>query len=356
MEKIGILTLYHVRNLGACLQAYAMKEIIKSLNKDPVFLKGYDLDFSWRLLKGDIGSFRIKNLIFQIFKEYKFRRFFNQFNELPIKDSMKCQAIIIGSDSVWKAKYDDMYMPSCFFGDIDHSNISAYAPSTGGSYAESDYNTIQLKVLNKLNIVGVRDENTSLFYQQITGRTASIVADPTLLYDWNKFIENIKKISTPKSILKDDYILVYGGFSPEVSFAIRKLGEKKGLKILNVGIFNKCFKNTKAVSPEEFLYYVKHAKFVITSMFHGVMISISLSKEFRYISMDKNRDIKLSTTLKKLGLSNFLIDRNTFISNPRIEEQIDYDDVKKCLDLFRKESLYILKEALEGDKNDFNNN
>ena len=305
MDKIGVLTLYHVRNIGACLQAYAMKQIMYSLNREAVFIKGYDWKFAYQLFKGDLGNLRPWNICFQFFRECKFRKFFKNFEEIEIKDIQQCKTIIIGSDSVWIAKYGDSLMPSCYFGKLEHPRVHAYAPSVGGNYSLQDYSNAQLKYLNKFGIVGVRDDNTKKFYVWFTQEKSGIVAVPTLLYDWNELIDMSSK---PRSLPKGEYILVYGGFSPEMTKKIKKIGEKQHIKVVNVGIYNRRFDNSIAVSPIEFLHFVKNAKFIITSMFHGVMISIALLKEFRYVSMDKNRDIKLKTTLEKLGLLDNMID------------------------------------------------
>ncbi|MDD3414645.1 MAG: polysaccharide pyruvyl transferase family protein [Lachnospiraceae bacterium] len=343
MSKVGILTLYHVRNIGACLQAYAMKEKLEAQGNDVFFIKGYDTKFAFQLLKGDVGSVRPWSIPFLLKRELKFQKFFSSFNEASLIESCEFDSIIIGSDSVWIAKYADGFMPECFFGRIDNTNIFSYAPSVGGKYDLSVYGRSQLKALEKLKCITVRDEVTKSFINDAIGKKAELVADPTLLFDWNKFIEDT---AVPHKIPNKDYILVYGGFDPKLTNAISLYGKRNNLQIVNVGIYNRRFKNCIAVSPIEFLHFVKKANYVITSMFHGVMLSLAFNKEFRYIAMDPNRDIKLSTILKKLYLENVTIEKNNFDENYDWKYKIDYEEVKPLLNEFRKHSNEILKTMI----------
>lgn len=346
MKKVGVLTLYHVRNIGACLQAYAMREAIKLLGAKPYFIKGYDNSFAFQLFKGDTGNIRPWNIPFIIRKELKFRTFFREFPQIAMDEANRLDSIIIGSDSVWISKYQQAFMPSCYFGKINNKTVYAYAPSVGGAFDLDDYNKEQLEALNNLKAITVRDKKTQQFVTNVTKKEASLVADPTLLFDWNILLSQVKK---PRGIPKEDYIFVYGGFNKEMTRKIEEYGNKNGLCVINVGIYNRQFKNSIAVSPYEFLHYMNDAKFVVTSMFHGVMIAISLNKEYRFISMDPNRNIKLSSTLEKLNLKNTILSKEQFMNDYIWDGHINYAMVNGCLSEYRSYSLDKLKRYVNGD-------
>ena len=126
------------------------------------------------------------------------------------------------------------------------------------------------------------------------------------------------------------------------------VGIRNHVRVINVGIYNRRFDNSIPVSPEEFLNYVKYSKYIITSMFHGVMISIALSKQFRYISMDENRDIKLSTTMKLLGLERYEVNRDVFTEKYNWGDIIDYYSVNKRLSELRTSSIKLLNKMIGG--------
>ena len=86
----------------------------------------------------------------------------------------------------------------------------------------------------------------------------------------------------------------------------------------------------------EWLGLIKNAKCVATSMFHGLMVSISFNKEvkFNQVAYVKNR---LQTLLKLLEIEENVSDFGL---------SIDYSIVNKKLDDLREISIEALKEVL----------
>ena len=340
---IGVLTLYKVRNLGACLQATAMKLLIEGYGHHVKFLKGYDSDFAKQLLKNDTGDVRPWNIPFLIQKEIKFRKCFKTFSEAELYESDKMDGVIIGSDSLWVADYGKDPMPTAFFGDVNCDVICSYAPSVGGKYDLSKYFSEQLDALSKLKCTTVRDSVSQKFFRDVTGKDCAFVIDPTLLCDWNDYLKQLEKAD-----YKKDYILVYGGFDKRTTEAIKQFALREHIEVINVGSFNRHFRKNVAVSPDEFVRYIKNAKYVITSMFHGVMLSIALGKEFRYVSADPNRDIKISTTIEKLDLNSVMLKRENILKSPNIfNDKINYSKTNKLLEGLRTSSRSELEKMLE---------
>lgn len=300
-KKIGIITLVHVRNIGAVLQAYAMREKLTALGCEVHFIKGYDFKSSLVFLKGDMGRIRPWNIKFLIDKNQKFKQAFKKFTEKKLSeiDLSQYDAVILGSDSIWIPKNGNMQMDDTFFGNVECKLLSSYAASSGGNEDLSLYSANQIESLKNLDIITVRDIYAQKLVREATGREASIVLDPTLLIDWEPVIS---KETTGKVPIREPYLLVYGGVSKAVADEIKNFAEKKQLKVVNIGTYNRHFHTNVAVSPFEYLLYIKYASYIVTSMFHGVMLSLSMHKRFRYISMDPNRDRKISTGMEMLGL------------------------------------------------------
>lgn len=348
-SKVGIITLYKVRNIGACLQAYAMMNILNSLGMEAEFIICYGKEMAKQLFYGDMGTIRPWNIVFQISKELKFRSFFRIFKECHANELKEngIDRIIVGSDSVWISHYGMCFMPDIFFGDIGCDRLYSYATSVGGEYSLSTYNNMQIESLKKFKQITVRDYQTKCFVKEITGQDVPIVVDPTLLYDWDKFIRKTKK---PKNIdLYGKYILVYGGITKDYINAVKQYAEKNKLKIINVGLYNRRFKKNIAVSPDEFLHYVYNAEMIITSMFHGVMLSIALRKNFRFLSLSKDRTVKLETIMSMLDLGENQIVTNVAQLNNLsfMNKNIEYDSVYKKLLVYRAESMNYIKSFLK---------
>lgn len=321
--KIGIVTLCRVRNYGACLQAYAMKQILESKGHEVRFVEAYDSEFARELLHNDLGKIRLWYIPYLTHKEIKYRIFFNNFPKLCLNRIDELECILLGSDSIWDENYGKLTTPSTFFGKLDHSNISSYAPSVGGAYDMSKYTEAQIEGLKNIKHITVRDETTARFVEEAIGGKAEIVVDPTLLINWKPILDVSVKNRSAKY---GDYLLLYGGFDLEMIHAVKEYAAWSCLQVVNIGGFNWRFKNNPVVDPLEFADMIRHAKFVLTSMFHGVMMSIALDKDFRYIAIDSQRSIKIATTLKQLDLEECIVSKDDFLANP--VESCRYD-IKK---------------------------
>jgi hypothetical protein len=105
-----------------------------------------------------------------------------------------------------------------------------------------------------------------------------------------------------------------------------------------------CDKNVIAISPFEFLGYCKKAFEVITSMFHGVLISIKLGKQFAIV-VDPYRINKLATILNKLRLNNRVVKENNF--EEIMQKIINYDDVKIIISNEKNKSEQFIHSAIK---------
>lgn len=327
-KKIGIVTLVHVHNIGAVLQAYSTKIQLEILGYEVINLMPYGIKEALTFFKGDIGSLRPYTWRFNFERCIKFEESFRLFDEKKLEkaDLREYSSIILGSDSIWMPKYGKQEMPAEFFGNIRFSNIYSYAASSGGIIDSALYSEKQKNALKKIKKITVRDEHTKKLIKNLIGSDADIVLDPTLLVDWNTEISKLT-LFRPKEI-GHPYLLVYGGMSEKMIVGIKKLALKKHLRIINLAPYCKAFEYNIAVSPIEFLFFIQNAELVITSMFHGVMLSMGFRKNFIYFSSDSNRSKKLSTTMNSLGFNNddWIWDDQTELSIDGTNYPVDFEN------------------------------
>lgn len=349
MRQVGIVTLFKVHNLGAVLQAYAMKTAIENLGYKPIFINSYDKKFSMALFRGDMKGLSRIYTIPHFFKKYKkFRNCFSLFKTIDSVDDdiRNMHAIVLGSDSIWTPSYANIPTPPTFFGgEINNKHIFTYAVSSGGIEDINLYSKYQLQHLQKLQSISVRDNTTKNFIINAIGHDSIVVPDPTLLVDWKRQ-ESIQPISC--NLPQDRYILVYG-CSRINACAIKRFAKKNGYKkIINIGPFSlkyPLFAENLAVSPLEFVEYIRNADLVFSGMFHGVMMSIALKKDFYYMSIDENRDKKLSTTLEILGMKDRVIHQPC--EWPANFTCCKYDMIQNGLSKFRRQGMEFIQENLE---------
>ena len=93
---------------------------------------------------------------------------------------------------------------------------------------------------------------------------------------------------------------------------------------------------------EEFLSLVKHAEYVVTNSFHGLMFSVQFKKQFAVFSRETG-DSKIAEALELFGLEESLLTHNT----EKVISVKDYDKVHSNIADAREQSLDFLKKALE---------
>ena len=229
---------------------------------------------------------------------------------------------IYGSDEIWNLQNHYYGYNPHFFGSNNNTIKISYAASFGKSKFEliDKFQKQELnKLLNKFTNISVRDENSSNIVKHLIGYEPQIVLDPIFLSDLpileNKelFDENIKK----------DFAIIYGDyFSEYQKKIILDFCKKRNLELISVSYYSKWVKkNYINIDPTVFFQLFKNSKFVFTSMFHGIMFSIKLKKQF-YYSVDPIRYNKISFIINELRLNSREI--NEF---NKLDNEINYNEI-----------------------------
>lgn len=293
--KIAIFTLPLIDNFGGVLQNFAMQKSLRALGHDV-----YTLDTCYRYSLRKYISTTLILSIFQplgIFKNWKKplrpykgyirEKHFGKFIEKNIKTidvkslsesiitDNSIDTIIVGSDQVWRPKYNkpdscsNLYNAYLDFAeDINGLKRIAYAASFGvDSWEYSAEETHKCKqLLSKFNAVSVREKSgISLCSEYLKHTGTEWVPDPTLLLsaaDYRQLFNNKSKTCEP-------YLLAYILDGNDEIYDILK-GEayKKGLKLNIV--------HTGEVSPSVWLELIDNATAVVTDSFHCTVFSLIL--------------------------------------------------------------------------------
>lgn len=329
--KIGILTYWSVANYGAWTQAYALNKILsKMFPKDKIEHIAYLEESHWNAyyLNDNKGH----------------NCFQYNWNEIPHSkeltedniDSYVCDILITGSDSIWEEINSGVYNSDWHLVGLGFKNckkLISYAASSGSITKKNKISYKMEKGLNKYDSISVRDENTWELVKNLTGRNASIVLDPSLLWDFHND-ENVKK-----PIYKH-YIAVYGSqWSEEFIKNACEFAHENDYQLISIGFINEwCDINYKRLELRafEWLGMIKHADYVFTSTFHGLMLSLAFKRQLKFCQVDyvKNRS---QTLIEKLELEDKIY---TF------DAKIDYKKVDVMLKKMRGESISWLKAAI----------
>lgn len=380
MDKIGVVTFFNNYNYGSVLQCYALQQILKRNNIQPVVLNQVEGGVKWKIKK----SYRILNLIISTFKyhdrlkdAYKylfeskrscnylsnetiesFNRFVNEkinsmdvsFDEL--KNSNDFIGYISGSDQVWNTS-SYFLNPFMFLQFATNKKKYSYAASFGSDNYPEWYENKLKKYLKQYAHISVREEKAIAILKKF-GIKSDLHIDPTLLLTDSEW----RSISQP--INEEQYLLLYflNEPSPLAICHINNLIQKNKGKIKKIIALPYEFSSFKDlimdvqylnVSPEQFLSAVDNAYCVCTDSFHGAVFSTIFKKNFysyyRSYAHNSTQNNRIETLLSKFNLVSQLVQskENFNLAN--------FKETEKIISNGRRDSFKYLTSIIGEMKN-----
>ena len=339
---ISILTLYGANNVGAFLQAFSLQQVLGEICKDSniCFVRFPSAEQS-KMKKAFhyFKSLKFSKLYFKYKTSKKYGSIIKMLNidEELFSESRKYDTVVVGSDEVWNIKSNTfIHRPQYYAQNLSADNIISYAPSAGNSqikdFAEAGID------FSGFDNLSARDETTAAIVQKINGRIPPIVCDPTLL------IESFDSYIHP--VEEKNYILVYSYELDKKSInEIKNYARSHNKKLISVGVYNGwCDKNIVA-DPFEFLSWLASADQVITSTFHGTVLSVKLHKQAAVYAHTSN---KIKGFLKQMSLDTINVSTGNNLSEV-LENPIPYDQVEVKIKEIRDSSMKYLRGALKNE-------
>jgi len=387
MRKIGCVIAYRSghNNYGTALQAYAMLKKMRELGFECEIIHYVKRLSLWQKAaysanairageaKKIYGSLR-NRLLLRILPDYaantekrtnavdayKRRYLTPLFREYVGYDDL-CEgarsyaAVVVGSDQVWTP----LSLPNRFFNllfvDDDIPKI-AYASSFGVSEIPSFQRKATGAYLKRFESIGVRELRGKEIVENLSGKTAKVVADPALLLSREEWEAEIAASAVDT---QRPYIFCYFlGDDPDARRAALDLKAKTGYPIVAIRHMDKYVGEDEhfgdeapyAVDPNDFVKYIANARYVCTDSFHCMAFSILFHRRFmvfyRFARNDRTgRNSRIDSLLHLLGIGSERIWQGSGIAG--IDVPVDYDEVDAGLEKLRTDSMNFLRHALE---------
>lgn len=366
--KVAVITRHAISNYGSLLQTIAIQCVIEQLGHSCEIINYIRDDESYlhreRTLlarKPEWNNNLIKRFVYLVLRqpesiaagirfekaqrEYlKLTKKYNTLQQL-IDDKPLADLYMTGSDQVWgpmeNGSYDSSYCLS--FTGIEDKRI-AYAASFGRIEMTVELEEYFQKWLRRYGHITVREDSAVEILKGMDIEAFQVI-DPTLLLDssfWEKYTKKIKH---------KKYVLVYQLHNDmRVGSYADKVAKAMGLPLIRVSAsFHQISREGKFVwCPEigEFLSFIKNAECVITDSFHGTAFAINFNTPFVEVLPNNNTGTRNVSILKLTGLTNQILANDLDIEIAL--KKLDFTEANKILAEKRLESLYILKEMLEG--------
>lgn len=296
--KVLIITQPLLDNYGCFLQNYALQQVLKKNNHIPVT---YDFVYPRSPIWIYILSWMKTILYFFIpGKKRAFAKLKQKTKRLPLWDTFikeridvtkrmdhyskkivernDYDAIIVGSDQVWRPRYnwyfEDMFLK--FAKDVFVKKI-AYAASFGAEIWEysQDQTNLCSDLIKNFDAVSVREEKGVFFCRKYLNAEATWVLDPTLLLEKKDYMKLCENVPVAGSIYLAAYVL---DMDDSVRIMCESIAKEKKLVLKIFSAEQKA-----SLSVPEWLAMFRDASYVVTDSFHGAVFSIIFGKEFKCI-------------------------------------------------------------------------
>ncbi len=363
MNKIGTIS-YNIycnfTNYGSALQSWALHQAIKKTGNNPVLvdycpdvladkdpLNPYgnmwdQSEESKRMVKLSLPSVRINYEKFDRFYHEEFNRTSRKYTSKSFNEITRegIERFVCGSDTIFcpdEFGIDDGYYANY---DVMRGNSVSYAASFGDPhFTDETYKLLNQRILD-FKALGIRENLMVPYLKEHTDVPVQRVIDPTLLLNAEEY-EPI--IANPQ--LEDKYILLYSRrYSPKMEEYAERLAKEKGLRIVDISLravnAEKGHIMRYDAGVEEFLSLVKHAEFIVTNSFHGMIFSVQFRRPFVIFSREQC-DNKIEEILSLFGLSDRIL-----IEGTEQFKTIEYDEVHRRIGIARNDSFGFLKMEL----------
>ncbi len=295
MKKIGILTFHKPINYGAFLQAFSLtgrlqKEFPDAKVEIVDYIAKRERRKIWRKILSDVKHVSVLEALRYIKRIGAFRRSYpclplserSAFHDdLPflysyIEENYDC--LVIGSDAIFNWLQNEY--PTAFIMDYDLKiPVFYYAASVHGLpfYEEPQERIEQCgRTFEKSAFIGVRDQSSADFVRYCNPSAEPVhCCDPTFFIDQEKISAMVQPSQIEKKgISFDEKYIVF--MIPD-SQLTKQVAEKYRGKYRIISVFQRsayadCY--LYDLTPFEWAYVLKRAEAVITSFFHGTLLSL----------------------------------------------------------------------------------
>lgn len=363
-RRVGVMTLPLNANYGGNLQAFALMQALRKLGHAPLFInrrhpKGEDappVDTLGPLAGTGIGLPKgLPNAAFtDRWLQPMTRRFFSSADLAANAGRLELDAIITGSDQVWRPRYAKSVLTDLFFGFLPEDSPVrriSYAPSFGAETWEyKDRQTREAaRLVKRFAAVSVREDTAVDLCRTHFGVAAQHVLDPTLLLepaDYAPVIAEAQIAPAPGRVTT--YIF-------DVDAAKLRL-----IADLAAALGTSACTTSGAAFPEAlpgaaedrsvqgWVASLAAAGFVVTDSFHGVAFSILFNRPFIAFGHPGRGMARFRSILKLFGLEDRLVVGDAAITAAAALRPIDWDAVNARLAALRAESFRFLQDGVTG--------
>ncbi|MDR0883323.1 MAG: Coenzyme F420 hydrogenase/dehydrogenase, beta subunit C-terminal domain [Oscillospiraceae bacterium] len=351
---VGVVGWWYGQNYGSMLTYYGLHQALTSMGYSVLMLHealGYN---AWRVQwPEDIAPMRFAKAHYDTTPQCHYTELY-QYNT-------QCDNFICGSDQLWNPSIGRVN-GDCFldFVDADKKRI-AYATSFGQktiTEKKAAFFQRYRSELQAFDAVSVREDFGVQVVREHFGVEAAQVIDPVFLLETKEYAALAQKAPNKE---RGKYLFAFILDPTEEKHArIKEIAAKLGLEKIIVTtdaapnlqpkcheVFGDCTVIDQ-IAPENFLYHMKNAQYVVTDSFHGTCFSTIFNKNFSVFFNTKRGADRFVYLTNWLGLAGRRIDGVPF---EKVNlDPIDYTAANETIRTDRARCRAWLKAAIDAPK------
>ncbi len=308
---VGILTFHRGPNYGGYLQAWHLRQAVRSLGHQAEIIN-YQNETLRRSEKPILHNFHPATLrhAFRVWRKSKpFHTLVNSFSPDPFTSDPeqvhwnRFDTVIVGSDVVWDYQTPHFGHDPCYFAahpSQQKTRFISYAASCGPARPESGIPDWVTRGLQRFDSIAVRDQTTRNLVHQTCNMEPTLVVDPTWLND----------DPAPKRSIAPTkpYILVYGNALNATRAAeLRAYARSRGLLLVGAAsAWKYCDITLNGFDPFQWVALFQKAQAVVTATLHGLLYTIKAGKPLLMVALPAAAN-KSRTVLERLNAHNRII-------------------------------------------------
>ena len=373
-KKVGLITFYG-NNYGGCLQAYAIQKTIQDIGYEPRILQVciplnrsiFDKCLALcRVFMNPIAFFRRRKYIKEychneIFRSQAFDHYRSEFLNFDksftlstnnLKGAENYTTFVCGSDQIWNPNLYGVHPIWTMKFASEGSKKIAYAPSIGISTIPEEFIAEFQENLKAYSYLSCREQEGANSLSKVMGKEVDVVLDPTLLLTPEKWHEFERPVDIKKPYI---FCYLFGDYDyiAEVKRRVKAYFELdivclpynlRELKADDIKLYD--------ITPNQFVWLIENAKYVVTDSFHASVFSIKMSTPFVSLKRTsdndkKNMNSRLYTLLQTVGLEDRMVGENMVddIENI-IGRDIDFESANEKLAVYMERDISKLEKAL----------
>jgi len=322
MSKIGIVTIFGLRNYGNRLQNYAVETILTDkghycetivTQKSFMYNATKVMYHSLKRLQKCPEYIRYRNFEEFVKRTTNVKYIYSRTGRIPEYISKEYDYFVTGSDQVWNPEFrkDEKYDYFLRFAAKDQR--ICISPSFGVTAIADEYGDMYKRSLDGFIYLCAREEEGTRIISELTGRTAETLVDPSMMLgreEWGKVYDR-------KLVPDEPYLFQYflEPLSKERKTRINALADKLNVKIIDIADKNNNLYYTMA--PDGFLQMIENAALVCTDSFHAAAFSINFNTPFYVFKRVSNERAFANAMLSRID--NLL---KTFALEDRFEPDV----------------------------------